>query len=142
MWFHAGRLYLDLSFSHSIPKTSVHHYVWQALHAIHNSSIRSLENIKIFHRYHITISIDLNFNVITKKLQARKIFSISWMLANSSLSWILSCFLRWRVLLQGVSLNNILLTNNLNKWFTTSVTARGFVLPSSSILISLNGSIN
>jgi hypothetical protein len=44
--FLAGGSYLDLSFGYEVPANVVHHYAWQALHAIDNSTNPFLDNIK------------------------------------------------------------------------------------------------
>ena len=42
----AGGSYLDLSFGYDVPHGTVHHYAWQALHAIDRSTDPFLDNIK------------------------------------------------------------------------------------------------
>jgi hypothetical protein len=42
----AGGSYLDLSFGYDVPHGTVHHYAWQALHAIDRSADPFLDNIK------------------------------------------------------------------------------------------------
>jgi hypothetical protein len=42
----AGGSYLDISFGYNVPHNVVHHYGWQALHAIDQSTDSFLDNIK------------------------------------------------------------------------------------------------